>query len=687
MDLVKINIGQTGGDKQGDTLRDAFRKVDQNMDVIEAALTGVPSAGDLADVAAQIPAIATVPATIEGVIDNEAVSPKGVKALVEDYDSQFFGGTRSERWHGADSFIRTRPTKFGDTVDLADFFDTSGSDASGASNAAQLTKLIAYLNANPNKTTLVGRKQNIVRLDTSVASNFPFPSTGKFRARFDGALFDVSALQGTYSGAYLEFPYADVDGLNMRLRSGTTFRRLIQFTSTEEMPCISRDIMVAAETQINNMGSSPLLDYALRFYGSGHRSRSVKSKQIDWAFLLIGDVDTSPTKGHRIEDWSAESFCNGFTVRNVSDTIIKTPSTKVRSVNGISDPGHNSFLGSALKDFTMIGASLCDAAEHGSRVGGSRNAEQESQNLTFTGTHVARPGQTSMKFFTGTVGQRIRNLNVVGANIIDCQYEPALPLELPGFNDEGILAQQIEGGVFSGITVDKRDSITGFSCDCAFFGSGLANVVVNGLRANAPRRNVIRLDQYDDGQGVAPVETLDLTGFRAVGVYGSAVREDGIYFNFPTKNIRDVDIDAKLVGLGVEACFAANGSGAAARYLQPVVLRLNARNFLSGLSGLPAAGNNNLRVIDAFERPQAVGTAVYDAASIAAGAYGTSTTVTAAGAVVGDTVVVSGPGEALGIVWIGQVSAANTVRVVPINTTTGAVDPASGTIRVRVFPA
>lgn len=89
MDLVKINLGQTGGDKKGDPAREAFRKHNQNMEVIQGALTGVPSAGDLAAVVAQIPSIATVPSAVEGVIDDEAVSPEGVKAAIAAESSPF----------------------------------------------------------------------------------------------------------------------------------------------------------------------------------------------------------------------------------------------------------------------------------------------------------------------------------------------------------------------------------------------------------------------------------------------------------------------------------------------------------------------------------------------------------------------------------------------------------------------
>lgn len=79
------------------------------------------------------------------------------------------------------------------------------------------------------------------------------------------------------------------------------------------------------------------------------------------------------------------------------------------------------------------------------------------------------------------------------------------------------------------------------------------------------------------------------------------------------------------------------------------------------------------------------GTATWDPASIADSAF-TSTTVTVTGAVVGDTVNV-GFSNAVpaGALLVGAVTAANTVTVTLFNKTGGAVDLASGTLRVDVW--
>ncbi|GII87066.1 hypothetical protein Ssi03_50560 [Sphaerisporangium siamense] len=78
-------------------------------------------------------------------------------------------------------------------------------------------------------------------------------------------------------------------------------------------------------------------------------------------------------------------------------------------------------------------------------------------------------------------------------------------------------------------------------------------------------------------------------------------------------------------------------------------------------------------------------TATLDFASISAGAIGTHT-VTVTGAAAGDKVAL-GPPAAIeaGLIWCAYVSAANTVTIRLLNTTGGAVDPASASWKVAVF--
>jgi len=79
------------------------------------------------------------------------------------------------------------------------------------------------------------------------------------------------------------------------------------------------------------------------------------------------------------------------------------------------------------------------------------------------------------------------------------------------------------------------------------------------------------------------------------------------------------------------------------------------------------------------------GSATWDPASIAAGAQAT-TTITVSGAASGDLVIVSFRQTiANGLIVKAFVTAADTVTVYLDNTTAGAIDPGSGTVRVAVI--
>ncbi|GAA0403043.1 hypothetical protein GCM10009530_63780 [Microbispora corallina] len=79
------------------------------------------------------------------------------------------------------------------------------------------------------------------------------------------------------------------------------------------------------------------------------------------------------------------------------------------------------------------------------------------------------------------------------------------------------------------------------------------------------------------------------------------------------------------------------------------------------------------------------GSAALDFPSIAAGAVATLS-ITVTGAAVGDRVAVAAPSTVnAGLMWCAHVSAADTVTIRLLNTTGGAIDPASATWKVSVF--
>lgn len=99
--------------------------------------------------------------------------------------------------------------------------------------------------------------------------------------------------------------------------------------------------------------------------------------------------------------------------------------------------------------------------------------------------------------------------------------------------------------------------------------------------------------------------------------------------------------------------------------------------------------NHNLLVTDVetnrSSRAVITGAATWDPPSLAAGAQQT-TGVTATGAALGDFALCAFSLDLQATVMLAYVSAANTVTVVHRNGTAGAIDLASGTLRVLVLP-
>ena len=109
----------------------------------------------------------------------------------------------------------------------------------------------------------------------------------------------------------------------------------------------------------------------------------------------------------------------------------------------------------------------------------------------------------------------------------------------------------------------------------------------------------------------------------------------------------------------------------------------NTTTFISS-SVSPTSGDyrGNVAVSSTATQPLS-GSTTWDPSSIAAGASA-STTVSVTGAAVGDYVIPSFSLSLAGLVLTGYVSGANTVTAVLSNPTAGAVDLASGTLKVRV---
>jgi len=102
-------------------------------------------------------------------------------------------------------------------------------------------------------------------------------------------------------------------------------------------------------------------------------------------------------------------------------------------------------------------------------------------------------------------------------------------------------------------------------------------------------------------------------------------------------------------------------------------------------AGLVYDGNSSRWRVVFASHPIMTGSATWDPASLADGVGETSSAITVSGAAFGDYVQVAAPYDLQGITCSGHVSASGQVKIRLQNKTTGTIDLASGTWKVRVM--
>lgn len=112
-----------------------------------------------------------------------------------------------------------------------------------------------------------------------------------------------------------------------------------------------------------------------------------------------------------------------------------------------------------------------------------------------------------------------------------------------------------------------------------------------------------------------------------------------------------------------------------------VVQKSNIEDGLNQLSG----SNIRKTILNITRNDVLTGSATWNPGNLADGAGETSASIPVTDAQLGDFVWVSAPYDLQGILAMGYVDVANSVKVRLQNETTGAIDLASGTWRVRVY--
>lgn len=352
--------------------------------------------------------------------------------------------------------------------------------------------------------------------------------------------------------------------------------------------------------------------------------------------------------------------------------------TRTWNSNGVIT-GENGILVGGVQDSVFGPGQIVDALEHAIRVGAG--VERTNNRLTFLSPKLYSPYGCGFKADDGdahtTTDLHIHDLYCQDVGR-DNEVIATVGTSTWG-NKEALSIRNVERFDVNGFTNRAID----------YTYSGHYGLWIE----KSTRGNVFGVDtENTNGAGIVlspnDVNMLDVT------IRGRSVKSggDGVLLTFETTtetmNRIDIDVQAALnggYGFNIE-----DRSNSTAAFAGPVHIAGFARGNTSGATSVAAASKASSNWFDdtwsISNRQYLEASATYNPASITGGAVGATNTITVTGAAVGGFVQVSGPGASVGITWHGTVSSANTVTYYPVNPGS-TVDPASGTVRVRVYPA
>lgn len=478
---------------------------------------------------------------------------------------------RTSKLYGASSLARSIPARFGDVVDIKDWFNVGGV----VNNDAAMAALITYLTANPGKT-LRGHATDIY---ACAFSSVTIPAGT--RLRLEGGKFLWSGLLGGGSALALTLAAGvDFDALRFEVATGGTFRRLLQITGSRG------DLLeLVCQSQVNNDSGSNL-DFGVRLYGQANKLGEIRTKNVDKAVMVYGDGATAvlAQKGTRIGHVDVENYTVGFYPRNVEDFRLDGYMIRGRSANATTNPGQNGIVTAGVIDGHFGPGTVKNAGEHGIRIGGSNGSECLTDTVTFTSPTTMRSGESGFKAWSGSNLIPIKNLTVSGGMFIDSGDTGT-----PAFNDFGMMIQNVQKGQLIGCQV-SADALSVSSYDGAYF-SQCGGVSVEGLKLYSAARRGLHISEYNgNATDSNSTNTLNVHGLHVEGHTA-----EGVYVDCVNTDMRDIFVtDAHVIGgtIGVK------WNGAKARAAQPCYFSAAIR----GQSGLkfdcPSVGAEILKTVD-----------------------------------------------------------------------------------------
>lgn len=455
------------------------------------------------------------------------------------------------------------------TTNISDFLNGDGVTANPD---AAMDALIAHMIANPGET-YQSKRTDIYKVAFS-AKTIP----GDITLRLQGARFLWTGdIYETANAIITLADGLDVDAFRLEVVDGSNFRRAIHLQGNIKSSLIE----LIAQSQVQNTGGNNL-DAGVKLAGHNHYIDRIVVENVDRAILGYGESTVTHDRT-RIGFVDIKSYVTGLQFRNAKNFNVGGYRITGRSPNAVSDPGNNGILTSGIANSKFGPGIVTDAGEHGIRVGGNYGTEIETYDVSFDSPTIKNSGQCGFKVWNGDLSNPVERLTVTGAMIVDCGDDG----NGLGFNDFGMMVQNVRDCQFTGATVTK-DNLAYSAYDAVYISSAV-RTRFDGLTAHGAQRNGVRISEYNNN-GLDAGSTNSLTITNPIVETSGA---DGILVECPTMNMRDITVtNARIITCTNGVTWA----GSASRAVQPSYFSATVRSHTGSMFNVPATAK--LKCVD-----------------------------------------------------------------------------------------
>jgi hypothetical protein len=282
----------------------------------------------------------------------------------------------------------------------------------------------------------------------------------------------------THAGSTLTFTAAPANGAAIVVEHLDGAERVVRTGAGSKV----RNLVIRASRPYGNRGE---VTYgALHVYDSDCEVENVRVIDYGNAFQvgIAGAAAAPPITNIWLRNLTAEGCIRGGSIRNVSDITLDGFREDGTHYAARRTSGNTGLLIGSVQNADLTRMIFVDSPEHGFRLGGELNGEQQSRNIRISNSVATRPGASGFKI-NPNAGERAQHIYMDNCHVIDGG------LSGPGAgNHDAFMIEKCDYGVFNGLTC-RADAYTYSQ------GYGISVKFSNNIEINNP---VIQ-DTYAEG--------------------------------------------------------------------------------------------------------------------------------------------------------------------------------------------